>query len=169
VTELAAPYGGALKAIAQIVDGATEPDEALRAAVAALEERLPHYTWVGLYFVEGGELLLGPWAGAAASPATRLPVDKGAIGAAVTTCESQIVPDTTAVEGYAACFSWTRAEIDVPVSYDGQVVGVIGIDSDRPAAFGPDDVLFLERVGELIATHCLVGWDTGGERWAEVD
>jgi putative methionine-R-sulfoxide reductase with GAF domain len=45
------------------------------------------------------------------------------------------------------------------------VVGEIDIDSDEPAAFGPDDRAFLERVAQLISPHCLVGWDTGGEAW----
>jgi putative methionine-R-sulfoxide reductase with GAF domain len=48
--------------------------------------------------------------------------------------------------------------IGVPVSYQGTVVGELAIDGDA-------DVVFLERVAQLISTHVLLGWDTGGEAW----
>ena len=65
-------------------------------------------------------------------------------------------------------FSSTRSEIVVPIAYEGRVVGEIDIDSDVPAAFGPEaDRAFLERVALLISPHCLVGWDTGGVPWPE--
>jgi len=67
---------------------------------------------------------------------------------------------------YLACFVSTRSEIVVPIAYEGRVVGEIDIDSDVPAAFGPEDREFLERVALLISPHCLVGWDTGGQLWA---
>jgi putative methionine-R-sulfoxide reductase with GAF domain len=53
----------------------------------------------------------------------------------------------------------------VPIAYEGRVVGEIDIDSDTPAAFGPEDRTLLERVATLISPHCLVGWDTGGAPW----
>ena len=64
MSELAAqPYAGALEALHRILNREAEADEVLRQSVAALHERVPHYTWVGLSFVEGEELLLGPRAG----------------------------------------------------------------------------------------------------------
>jgi putative methionine-R-sulfoxide reductase with GAF domain len=125
----AQPFAGALEAVDRILNREREADEVLRQTVAVLHERIPHYAWVGLSFVEEGELALGPWAGA--QPA-------GSPG------------------------------LEVPVVYEGRTVAVLGVDSDRPDAFGPDDQLFLQRVALLVSAHCLVGWDTGGIPWAEV-
>jgi L-methionine (R)-S-oxide reductase len=66
---------------------------------------------------------------------------------------------------YLACFPSTRSEIVVPIAYEGRVVGELDIDSDRPAAFVPEDREFLERVAVLISAHSLVAWDTGGVAW----
>jgi putative methionine-R-sulfoxide reductase with GAF domain len=76
-----------------------------------------------------------------------------------------LVDDVGADPRYLACFPSTRSEIVVPISFEGRVVGEIDIDSDERAAFGEGDREFLERVAALISPHCLVGWDTGGERW----
>ena len=161
-------YAGALEALQVVLDNESEADEVLRRAVALLGERIPHYTWLGLYFVEGDELVLGPWAGAEPVEHPRLPLSGGAIGRAVAAKRTEIVDDLRAVEGAEACFAWTRSEIDVPVIWEGTTVAVIGIDSDRPAAFGAEDADFLERVATLISAHCLVGWDTGGVPWPDV-
>lgn len=59
----AQPYAGALEALHRILNREPEADEVLRQAVAVLHERIPHFTWVGLYFVEGDDLVLGPSAG----------------------------------------------------------------------------------------------------------
>jgi hypothetical protein len=59
----AQPYAGALEALHRILNREPDADEVLRQAVAVLHERIPHYTWVALYFVEGDELVLGPWKG----------------------------------------------------------------------------------------------------------
>jgi L-methionine (R)-S-oxide reductase len=81
---------------------------------------------------------------------------------------TEIVDDVNADDRYLACFPSTRSEIVVPIVYEGRVVGEIDIDSDRPAAFGPDDRKFLERVALLISAHSLVGWDTGGVAWPDL-
>ena len=57
---------------------------------------------------------------------------------------------------------------EVPIAYEGRVVGEIDIDSDVPSAFGGEDKTFLERVAVLISPHCLVAWDTGGVPWPEL-
>lgn len=166
----AQPYAGALEAVERILNRETEADEALRQVVATVQERIPHYTWLGLYFVEEAELVLGPWHGPAGAPAhTRLPLEGGAIGRAVAGRSTEVVADTAAVEGYEACFPWTRAEIDVPVVYGSSTVAVIGIDADDADVFTPADRVFLERVATLVSAHCLVGWDTGGVPWNEIE
>jgi GAF domain-containing protein len=159
-------HTGALEAIDRILNRGGEADDVLRAVVAVLHDRVEHYTWVGIYFVEGEELVLGPWEGPEATEHVRIPAGQGICGAAAASGRTVIVDDVNADPRYLACFPSTRSEIVVPVSYEGRVVAEIDIDSDTPGAFTADDVSFLERVALLISPYCLVGWDTGGEAWS---
>ena len=157
---------GALEAIDRILNRGGDADEVLREVVAVLYERFDHYSWVGIYLVEDGDLVLGPWQGPEATEHVRIRIGHGICGAAAASGTTEIVDDVNADARYLACFPSTRSEIVVPIAYQGRVVGEIDIDSDRPAAFGPEDRTFLERVALLISPHCLVGWDTGGEAWS---
>jgi L-methionine (R)-S-oxide reductase len=162
-----AAHEGALEAIDRTLNRGGDADEVLRAVVEALQDRFEHYSWVGIYLVEGDELVLGPWQGPEATEHVRIPVGQGICGAAAASGETEIVDDVNADKRYLACFPSTRSEIVVPIAYEGRVVGEIDIDSDRPAAFDADDRAFLERVALLISPHCLVGWDTGGVPWSD--
>jgi GAF domain-containing protein len=159
-------HSDALDAIREILDRGGDADDLLRQVVAVLQERFDDYSWVGVYLVEGDELVLGPWQGPEATEHVRIPVGQGICGAAAATGVTEIVDDVNTDPRYLACFPSTRSEIVVPISYEGGVVGEIDIDSDRPAAFHADDRKFLERVAVLISPYCLVGWDTGGEPWS---
>ena len=154
-----------LEAIERVSDGEPDSDEVVRRVVDLLHDTVSHYSWVGIYFVEGDELALGPWKGPAATEHVRIPIGQGVCGSAVASGATEIVDDVNADPRYLACFASTRSEIVVPISYDDIVVAEIDIDSDVPAAFGDEDRVLLERVAELISPHCLVGWDTGGEAW----
>jgi L-methionine (R)-S-oxide reductase len=161
-------YRGGLDAVDRIVNREAEADEVLRKVVEVLYERFPHYSWVGIYFIEGDDLVLGPWKGPQATEHVRIPVGQGVCGAAAATGATEIVDDVNADERYLSCFPSTRSEIVVPISYEGRVVGEIDVDSDRPAAFGEADRTFLERVALLVSPSCLVAWDTGGVPWREL-
>jgi len=128
--------------------------DVLSEVVDALHDGHEHYSWIGIYLVEGDDLVLGPWKGPEATEHVRIPVGQGICGAAAATGETEIVDDVNADPRYLACFPSTRSEIVVPISHEGRVVGEIDIDSDRPAAFTEDDRAYLERVAELIAPHC---------------
>jgi len=154
-----------LDAIEQVTASEPDSDEVLRRVVDLLHDRIGHYSWVGIYFVEGDDLALGPWSGPAATEHVRIPIGQGVCGAAAASGQTEIVDDVNADPRYLACFLSTRSEIVVPISYEDIVVAEIDIDSDTPAVFGDADRVFLERVAELISPHCLVGWDTGGEAW----
>ena len=155
----------ALAEIERIAGGEEPSDDVLRRVVDLLHDRFDDYSWVGIYFVEGDELVLGPWRGPHATEHVRIPVGQGICGAAAASGETEIVDDVNADDRYLACFLSTRSEIVVPIVYDRLVVAEIDIDSDRVAAFGSDDRAFLERVAAAISEHCLVGWDTGGVDW----
>ena len=160
-------YRSALEAVDRIVNRESEADEVLRQVVELLHDRFEHHSWVGIYLVEGDDLVLGPWKGPQATEHVRIPVGEGICGAAASTGRTEVVDDVAADERYLACFPSTRSEIVVPIVYEGRVVGEIDIDSDRPAAFGQADRSYLERVAVLISPHCLVAWDTGGVPWPE--
>ena len=141
-----------MSAVEQIVE---RGGDVLTEVVGALHDDHEHYSWVGIYIVEGDDLVLGPWKGPEATEHVRIPVGQGVCGAAAASGETEIVDDVNADPRYLACFPSTRSEIVVPIVDDSRVVGEIDIDSDRPAAFGAQDRAFLERVAELIAPYCL--------------
>jgi GAF domain-containing protein len=159
-------YRSALEAIDRVVNRETEADEVLRQTVELLAERFEHYSWIGIYLVEGEDLVLGPWKGPEATEHVRIPIGQGICGAAAATGVTELVDDVHSDERYLSCFASTRSEIVVPIAFEDQVVGEIDIDSDKPAAFGEDDRIFLERVALLISQHTLVAWDTGGVAWS---
>jgi GAF domain-containing protein len=123
----------------------------LEGAVELLHDRFEHYSWVGIYLVEGDELVLGPWRGPQATEHVRIPIGVGICGAAAASGTTEVVDEVTADGRYLACFASTRSEIVVPILRDGVAVGEIDIDSDRPHAFGDADRDFLEQVAELVA------------------
>jgi L-methionine (R)-S-oxide reductase len=167
VSATADTYRGALEAVERILNRGGDADEVLRRVVETLQEHLGHYSWVGIYLVEGTDLVLGPWKGPDATEHVRIPIGQGICGAAAASGQTEIVDDVNADPRYLACFPSTRSEIVVPIAYEGRVVGEIDIDSDEPAAFTEADREFLERVATLISPYCLVGWDTGGVPWGD--
>jgi L-methionine (R)-S-oxide reductase len=148
---------GALAAVERIVNRGGEANDVLRAAVDVLHDNVSHYSWVGIYLVEGSDLVLGPWKGLQATEHVRIPVGQGICGAAAASGRTEIVEDVNADPRYLACFASTRSEIVVPIAFQGSVVGEIDIDSDEPAAFGHEDRILLERVATLISAHAGMG------------
>jgi L-methionine (R)-S-oxide reductase len=144
-------HGDALETIGRILAG---DGDVLQSVVDVLHDEFENYSWVGIYLVEGDDLVLRPWKGPEATEHVRIPVGQGICGAAAATGQTEIVDDVNADERYLACFPSTRSEIVVPIAHEGRVVGEIDIDSDRPAAFGEDDRAFLERVALLVSPHC---------------
>jgi L-methionine (R)-S-oxide reductase len=163
------PAAGDYEAVAADIERLAEAEEdsdaIVRGAVEAIHGGLDIYSWVGIYFVEGEELVLGPWKGPSATEHVRIPIGQGVCGAAAASGVTEVVDDVNADARYLACFPSTRSEIVVPVLYEGSVVAEIDVDSDTPGAFGDADRAFLERVAAAISPACLVGWDTGGMDW----
>jgi GAF domain-containing protein len=118
--------------------------------VRLLKERLPHYTWAGIYLLEGDELVLGPYLGKP-SPHTRIPLNRGIGGAAASEKATIIVDDVNSDPRYLACSIETRSEIVVPIMRGDRVLGEIDVDSDAVAAFGDTDRQLLETVAGALA------------------
>jgi GAF domain-containing protein len=128
----------------------TDSIQAMTRVVGILKERVPTYTWVGIYRCAGDELLLGPFVGKP-SPHTRIPLGRGICGAAATEKTTILVDDVNSDPRYLACSVETQSEIVVPILRDGEVLGEIDIDSDTRAAFGADDRRMLEKVATVLA------------------
>jgi len=126
-------------------------DAAAARIVEFLHRRFPHYSWVGIYWVAGRDLVLGPWAGPEATEHTRIPIGTGVCGAAAASGQTEIVADVSRDPRYLACFPSTRSEIVVPIYAGSEVVGEIDIDGKDLAAFNRDDQEFLEAVATLLA------------------
>lgn len=146
-------YRGALAAVERIVNRERESDEILRHVVNVLHDGLDHYSWIGVYLVEGDELVLGPWKGPQETEHVRIPIGEGICGAAAASGRAEVVDDVSADDRYLACFTSTRSEIVVPILFEGDVVGEIDVDSDASAAFGDADRAFLERVATLVSPY----------------
>ena len=142
-------YDDILNRVREAVAAEADPTRAVEAAVATLEHSLPEYHWVGVYRLDGNELVLGPFVGRP-SPHTRIPLGRGICGAAAEKA-TIIVDDVTTDTRYLACSAETRSEIVVPIMRGAEVIGEIDVDSDTPAAFGADDRRLLESVAALLA------------------
>ena len=147
---MAVTYSDVLAGVRAAVQNAPSDGDATRQAVDLLKQHMPHYTWVGVYLLEGDHLVLGPYRGKP-SPHTRIPLNQGICGAAASTKETIIVDDVDADPRYLACSLETRSEIVVPIMRGGAVLGEIDVDSDRKAAFGAADRELLEAVADLLA------------------
>jgi GAF domain-containing protein len=137
-------------AINSAIASAPTAASAMKQAVELLKNGVPDYTWVGIYLLDGNELVLGPYVGKP-SPHTRIPLGRGICGAAAAEKATIVVDDVNADSRYLACSVETKSEIVVPIMRGNEVLGEIDIDSDRPAAFGPDDRELLEPIAALLA------------------
>lgn len=126
-------------------------DDLLTKTVHLLSEGCPKYTWVGIYLVEGDDLILNNYIGLP-TPHTRIPIGQGICGAAVQQKKTIIVADVGSDPRYLACSLETLSEIVVPIQRDGRVFGEIDIDSDQADAFHSGDQEVLELIAATLAS-----------------
>ena len=126
-----------------------EPDLVANLAnvTAALKEQFG-WLWVGFYLVKNNELVLGPFQGPVAC--TRIKKGKGVCGTSWAQAKTLIVPDVEKFPGHIACSSLSKSEIVVPIIRDGEVIGVLDVDSDAYDQFDTTDQQYLEQIVSLI-------------------
>jgi L-methionine (R)-S-oxide reductase len=137
-------YRDLARQLASLIAG--EPDRFANAAnmAALIYHGLPDLNWAGFYFTQGGELVLGPFQGQPAC--VRIPWGNGVCGAAAARGASVLVPDVHEFPGHIACDPVSRSELVVPLIEDGQVTGVLDLDSPRLARFDEEDQAGCERL-----------------------
>jgi L-methionine (R)-S-oxide reductase len=146
------------KELTTLATAADSVEDLMSIMVGRLAERLAHYDWVGFYMIEKGGvgedpmLVLGPYVGAV-TPHTRIPLNQGICGAAVTTGRTVVVDDVNSDPRYLACSIETKSEIVVPIRVKGEVVGELDIDSHAPAAFTADDRQLVEHCARLVGLY----------------
>lgn len=120
-------------------------------ASALLNQFLDRVNWVGFYLMEDGELVLGPFQGLPAC--VRIPLGKGVCGTAASSQETLRVEDVHAFPGHIACDAASQSEIVVPMVKDGQVIGVLDIDSPEKNRFDELDQQKLEEFVDMLLQY----------------
>ena len=126
-----------------------EPDRIANAAnlSALVYHALPDLNWVGFYFHDGKELVVGPFQGLPAC--VRIALDRGVCGAAASTRQTQRIADVEAFPGHIACDAASRSELVVPLVHDGKLVGVFDLDSPKLDRFDAHDQDGLEAIARI--------------------
>jgi len=117
---------------------------------ALIWQVVPDLNWAGFYFMRGGELVLGPFQGKPAC--VRIAVAKGVCGTAVATRSTMLVEDVHAFPGHIACDAASNSELVVPMISNGQVVGVLDLDSPQLRRFDGVDQRGVEQLVAFLMT-----------------
>jgi len=117
-------------------------------ASAILGEGMDRINWVGFYLMDRGSLLVGPFQGRVAC--VRIEVGRGVCGTAVQQGRTMLVEDVHAFPGHIACDSASRSEVVVPIRSNGEIVGVLDIDSPETGRFQESDARGLEAVVKVL-------------------
>ena len=136
-------------ALKALIDGVPHRTANLANASALIFNTLPDLNWAGFYFMEEGRLVLNAFQGKPAC--IEIAVGRGVCGTAVAEKKTQLVPDVHAFPGHIACDGASNSEIVVPLfSPDGEVLGVLDIDSPIFSRFDEEDKLGLEEFARII-------------------
>lgn len=137
-----------LKQLKSLLEDEKDPVANLSNASALLNQFLEETNWVGFYIWKEEQLVLGPFQGLPAC--VRIAYGKGVCGTAVSEKKTQRIADVHQFEGHIACDAASQSEIVVPLIKDGEVFGVLDIDSPVKNRFDEEDQYYLEQFGETL-------------------
>ena len=136
-----------------LLRGELDPVANAANAAAAIFHSLPELNWAGFYFLQGQELVLGPFQGKPAC--VRIPLGKGVCGTAAAERRSLLVADVHQFPGHIACDADSRSELVVPLLTASSVLGVLDLDSPRPGRFDVIDQAGCEAIAAMLVQHKL--------------
>lgn len=140
-----------LSQLQALIEGERSAAANLANASALLHYFLQDINWVGFYLFDGRELVLGPFQGLPAC--IRIPMGKGVCGTSAERRETLRIEDVHAFPGHIACDAASNSEIVIPLVKEGQLLGVLDIDSPLKGRFDELDQSFLERFAGLLTEH----------------
>ena len=143
-------YRDLASALQGLVSGEPDPIANMANAAGLIFEALPDVNWVGFYRNIDGQLVLGPFQGRPAC--IRMSFDEGVCGAAAKSRQVQRVEDVHVFPGHIACDSASNSEIVVPLIRDGEVLGVLDIDSPKFGRFTKEDEDGVVKLGEILSS-----------------
>lgn len=139
------------KQLDALLEGEQDTVANLSNASALLNQFLDQINWVGFYLLKDDELVLGPFQGLPAC--VRIPVGRGVCGSAVEQQRTFVVEDVQAFPGHIACDAASKSEIVIPLIKNGEVLGVLDIDSPIEARFSEEDQVGLELFTATLLKH----------------
>ncbi len=145
-------YTELLAALDGLMAGERDSIANLANATALLFALLPELNWAGVYLYDGTELVVGPFQGKPAC--VRIALGRGVCGTAAARAETLIVADVHAFPGHIACDAASRSELVVPLFLGPRLLGVLDLDSPRPARFRTVDARGLEAVAARLVAGC---------------
>lgn len=141
-------YSELLPQIKSLIEDETDLIANLANLTSALKQAFPSFSWVGFYLMKGDELVLGPFQGKLAC--TRIKIGSGVCGTSALRKETIIVPDVAKFPGHIYCDPDSKSEIVVPIIKNGEVLGVLDIDSYELNSFDEIDKIYLEKIVDLL-------------------
>lgn len=140
-----------IKQLKALIEDESNAIANLSNAAALLNQFLDRVNWVGFYLMENGELVLGPFQGLPAC--VRIPLGKGVCGTAAANRETLRVEDVHQFPGHIACDAASESEIVIPLIKDGELIGVLDIDSPEKNRFDELDQEKLEKFVRVLVEH----------------
>jgi len=140
-------YDSILPQISSLIDGESDQIANMANICAAFKEQF-NFFWVGFYMIKDDELVLGPFQGPVAC--TRIKIGKGVCGSAWEQKKTIIVPDVDLFPGHIACSSASKSEIVIPIIRNGNVIGVLDVDSVELNSFDETDADYLQQILDRI-------------------
>lgn len=144
-------YNALSKQLSALLEGEEDFIANLSNASALLNQFLKDINWVGFYIMKNGELVLGPFQGLPAC--VRIPVGRGVCGTAAEKGETVVVDDVHQFPGHIACDARSNSEIVIPLIKNGEIIGVLDIDSPIKNRFTAEDKKGLEKFVQTLIRY----------------
>ncbi|MGM0621560.1 MAG: GAF domain-containing protein [Bacteroidota bacterium] len=142
-------YSRLYKQLSELAQKSNSPTARMATIIAVLHHKMDTFFWTGFYRIENGLMTVFMYQGPVACQV--LEKDKGVCWAAFNKKEAVVVEDVHLFPGHIACDSRSKSEIVVPLKNEnGEIIGVLDVDSSQKAAFDEVDARWLEKILELI-------------------